>query len=95
VSGTRKPGSPVSEQSFQDGPAELLAAAQMLSVDARKVVLAGIVAFALAVGVLLPCWSWLGSHHHRVWLWTAVAGVALGLLALPLVSKHTGEGRLG
>ena len=44
---------------------------------------------------LLPFWSWLGEHGHRVWLWTALAGTVLGLLAIPLVRKHTGEGRLG
>lgn len=68
---------------------------QMMAVDARRVVLAGTVAFGLAFLILLPFWSWLGEHQHRVWLWTALAGTVLGLLALPLVRKHTGEGRLG
>jgi hypothetical protein len=90
VSGTRKP-----EPAISDPAVHQPAAAQMLSVDARKVVVAGIGGFALTFIVLLPCWSWLGEHHHRVWLWTALAGAVLGLLALPLVRKHTGEGRLG
>ncbi len=68
---------------------------QMLSVDARTVILIGTAAFLLAFLVLLACWSWLGEHQHRVWLWTALAGAVLGVLALPLVGKHTGEGRLG
>jgi hypothetical protein len=68
---------------------------KMMAVDARRVVLAGTVAFGLAFVVLLPFWSWLGEHGHRVWLWTALAGTVLGLVALPLVRKHTGEGRLG
>jgi Protein of unknown function (DUF2530) len=71
------------------------AAVQMLPVDARKVILLGTAAFLLAFLVLLPFWSWLGRHDHRIWLWTALSGTVLGLLALPLVRKHTGEGRLG
>ena len=68
---------------------------RMMAVDARRVVLAGTTAFGLTFVLLLPLWSWLGEHGHRVWLWTALAGTVLGLLALPLVRKHTGEGRLG
>ena len=67
----------------------------MISVDARKVVLLGTVLFFAAFVVLLPFWSWLGEHGHRVWLWTALAGTVLGLAAMPLIRKHTGEGRLG
>ncbi len=67
----------------------------MLSVNARTVMLIGTGLFGLAFLVLLPFWSWLGEHGHRVWLWTALAGAVLGLMSLPLVRKHTGEGRLG
>jgi hypothetical protein len=67
----------------------------MLRVDARRVVLVGIGLFAVAFLALLPFWNGLGAHGHRVWLWTALAGMVLGLLALPLIGKHTGEGRLG
>jgi hypothetical protein len=70
-------------------------AAQMLTVDARRVVLVITGLYLLASLALLPFWGWLGRHDHRVWLWTALAGTALGLLALPLIRKHTGEGRLG
>lgn len=72
-----------------------VAATHMLSVNARKVVLVGIGCFFLAFLVLLPFWSWLSDHGHRVWLWTALAGWILGLAALPLIRKHDGEGRLG
>ncbi len=68
---------------------------QMLSVDARKVVLVGAALFFVAFVVLLPFWSWLGRHDHRVWLWTALAGWLMGMAAMPLIRKHTGEGRLG
>lgn len=67
----------------------------MLQIDARKVVGVGVALFFLAFLALLPFWSWLGQHEHRVWLWTALAGWVLGLLAMPLIRKHTGEGRLG
>jgi hypothetical protein len=67
----------------------------MLSVNARKVVFIGTSLFFVTFLVLLPFWSWLGEHQHRVWLWTALSGAVLGLLALPLIRKHTGEGRLG
>jgi hypothetical protein len=69
--------------------------AQMLTVDARRVVLVITGLYLLAFLALLPFWGWLGRHDHRVWLWTALAGTVLGLLALPLIRKHTGEGRLG
>ncbi len=67
----------------------------MLAVNPRPVLLIGTALFLLAFLALLPFWSWLGEHGHRVWLWTALAGTVLGLLAVPLVRKHTGEGRLG
>lgn len=75
--------------------ADAAAAAQMLSVDARKVVLVGTSLFLLAFLVMLPMYSWLGHHGHRVWLWTALAGCLLGASGLGLIGKHTGEGRLG
>jgi hypothetical protein len=77
-----------------DQPADDVTA-QMLTVDARRVVLVGTGLFLVAFLALLPFWAWLGRHGHRVWLWTALVGVLLGLLALPLIGKHTGEGRLG
>jgi hypothetical protein len=89
------PGAPTNgEPSSAIGPAAL-PAAQMLSVDARKVILLGTVGFFLAFLVLLPFWGWLGAHDHRVWLWTALAGGVLGLVSLPLIHKHSAEGRLG
>lgn len=67
----------------------------MLTVNARTVMLVGTGLFLLAFLELLPFWSWLGHHQHRIWLWTALCGFLLGLLALPLVRRHTDEGRLG
>jgi hypothetical protein len=71
------------------------AAQQMLTVNARLVIAIGTGLFFLAFVVLLVFWNWLGSHGHRVWLWTALAGWVLGLLATPLIGKHQAEGRLG
>lgn len=67
----------------------------MLVVNAWPVLAVGTALFFVAFLALLPFWSWLGSHGHRVWLWTALAGTVLGLLAIPLVRRHAGEGRLG
>ncbi|MGX7677799.1 DUF2530 domain-containing protein [Jatrophihabitans sp. DSM 45814] len=68
---------------------------EMLSVDARKVILAGTILFFVAFVALLPFWNWLGDHGHRVWLWTCLAGWLLGIAAFPLIRKHSDEGRLG
>jgi hypothetical protein len=70
-------------------------ATTMLSVDARKVILTGTALFLVAFIVLLPFWTWLGDHGHRVWLWTCLAGWVLGAGSLPLIRKHSDEGRLG
>jgi len=67
----------------------------MLVVHPRPVVMTGTALFALAFVVMLPFWNWLGDHGHRIWLWTALAGAVLGLIAFPLMRKHTDEGRLG
>jgi fatty acid desaturase len=77
----------------EDSAAE--AARRMLRVDARPVVYTGIALFSTAFLVLLPFWSWLGRHGHRGWLWTALAGALLGLLSLPLIARHSRQGRLG
>lgn len=67
----------------------------MLVVNAWPVLAVGTALFFVAFLALLPFWSWLGTHGHRVWLWTALAGTVLGLLAIPLVRRHADEGRLG
>ncbi len=66
---------------------------QPVQVDSRRVVLIGTALWALAALVLLPFWGWLGDHGHRDWLWTCLAGVAVGLLGSLLVRKHRAEGR--
>jgi Protein of unknown function (DUF2530) len=61
--------------------------------DARPVVLAGTALFLLGFVGLLPFWGWLGTHHHRVWIETALAGWLLGLVGLLMLAKHRRAGR--
>lgn len=64
-----------------------------LQVDSRRVVLAGTALWAIGALCLLPFWTWLGDHDHRIWFWTCVAGTALGLFGLLLVRRHRVAGR--
>jgi hypothetical protein len=89
------PAEPTPDAAANASPGPEQDAAEMLSVDARKVVLLGTALFFLTFLILLPFWSWLGQHDHRVWLWTALSGAVLGAISLPLIRKHTDEGRLG
>jgi uncharacterized membrane protein YfcA len=61
--------------------------------DARKIVAVGTALFFVAFVAFLPCYTWLGTHHHRVWLWTALAGWLLGIAGWTLMHKHRREGR--
>lgn len=65
-----------------------------MRVDARRVVLLGTAAWTVATLALLPFWSWLGRHDHRIWLWTCGCAAVLGAVGLILMRKHRGEGRL-
>lgn len=65
-----------------------------MRVDARRVIALGTAAWAAVAIVLAVFWSWVGRHDHRIWFWTCLCGVVLGLLGLVLVGKHRGEGRL-
>lgn len=48
--------------------------------DALHVVIAGTACWLVAVVVLL-----FARGSHDTWLWTAVAGVGLGLIGMPLI----------
>jgi drug/metabolite transporter (DMT)-like permease len=61
--------------------------------DARRIVAAGTALFLLAFLGLLPFWTWLGEHDHRIWLWTSLAGFLLGILGYSLMRRHRREGR--
>lgn len=62
-------------------------------VNSRRIVVFGTVLWFVAFVALLPFCGWLGDHHHRIWLWTSLAGWVLGLLGLALMSRHRRAGR--
>jgi len=53
----------------------------------------GTALFFVAFIVLLPFYDWLGDHHHRVWLWTCLAGWLEGLAGYVLMRRHRRMGR--
>lgn len=64
-----------------------------VQVDARKVVGAFTVLWAVATLTLIPFWCWLGRHDHRLWFWTCLCGTLLGVAGWILLAKHRREGR--
>lgn len=62
-------------------------------INARRIVTAGTALWFVAFVVLLPFYDWLGAHHHRLWLWTCLAGWLLGLLGLLIMVRHRRLGR--
>jgi hypothetical protein len=63
-------------------------------VDSMRVIGIGTGIWLVAFVALLPWWSWLGRHDHRIWLWTCLAGFGLGLIALVIVGRHKRAGRV-
>jgi uncharacterized membrane protein YfcA len=61
--------------------------------DPRPIVAVGTALFFVAFVALLPFYSWLGEHHHRDWLWTALAGWLLGIVGWTLMRRHRRAGR--
>lgn len=49
---------------------------------------AGIVAWAVAGGVLLLMRDWLAEHGRLDWLWTCLAGFLLGFPGLAVMIQH-------
>jgi drug/metabolite transporter (DMT)-like permease len=64
-----------------------------VQINSRRVIVVGTVLFAVGFVVLLPFYGWLGRHDHRVWLWTCLAGVLLGVLGYAIMRRHRGQGR--
>ena len=62
-------------------------------INARKIVAAGTLLWFLVFVALLPAHGWLTRHDHRIWLWTALAGWALGLVGLLIMLRHRRLGR--
>jgi hypothetical protein len=64
-----------------------------VQVNARRIVAAGTALFALGFVVLLFFYDWLGRHHHRIWLWTCLAGAVLGVIGYLQMLRHKRMGR--
>jgi hypothetical protein len=62
-------------------------------INARRIVWIGTALWFAGFVVLLPFYGWLGDHHHRLWLWTCLAGWVLGLVGLALMRRHRRIGR--
>jgi hypothetical protein len=64
-----------------------------VQINARRIVVIGTAIWFVAFVALLPFYGWLGDHHHRVWLWTCLAGWVLGLIGLSIMVRHRKAGR--
>ena len=62
-------------------------------INSRRIVAVGTAIWFVGFVALLPFYSWLGHHHHRVWLWTCLAGWILGLIGYLTVRRHRAAGR--
>jgi hypothetical protein len=62
-------------------------------IDSQRIAVVGLAIFTVATVVLLPFYGWLGQHHHRIWLWTSIAGVGVGLFGYALSWRHKRRGR--
>ena len=64
-----------------------------VAINTRRIVAIGTAMWFVAFVALLPSYSWLGRHDHRVWLWTCLAGWILGLMGYSIMRRHRAEGR--
>jgi hypothetical protein len=73
--------------------APVLAPPAPVQVNSAPIIAVGTIIWFVGFVVLLPFYSWLGEHHHRVWLWTCLAGWILGGVGYLLRRRHRGQGR--
>ena len=64
-----------------------------MQINTGRIVIAGTAIWFVAFVALLPFYSWLGHHHHRIWLWTCLAGWILGGIGYLLIGRHRRAGR--
>lgn len=74
-------------------PATGLVTPPPVQMNARRIVAAGTLIWFVAFVALLPFYGWLGRHDHRLWLWSCLAGTALGVLGWSLMTRHRRMGR--
>jgi hypothetical protein len=68
-------------------------AVEPVQVDSQRIAIVGLAIFTVATIVLLPFYGWLGDHGHRIWLWTSIAGIGVGLFGLAISHRHKIRGR--
>ncbi|HEY2167588.1 MAG TPA: DUF2530 domain-containing protein [Jatrophihabitantaceae bacterium] len=64
-----------------------------MQINTGRIVVVGTAIWFVAFVVLLPFYSSLGHHHHRVWLWTCLAGWILGGIGYLVIGRHRSAGR--
>jgi hypothetical protein len=64
-----------------------------VAINTGRIVVVGTTLWFIAFVALLPWYGWLGTHHHRVWLWTCLAGGVLGLIGYVIIGRHRAAGR--
>ncbi len=64
-----------------------------VKINSVPIIVIGTASWLLGFLVLLPFYSTLGHHHHRVWLWTCLAGFVLGFIGYAMMRRHRNAGR--
>jgi Protein of unknown function (DUF2530) len=64
-----------------------------VKINSVPIIATGTALWFIGFVVLLPFYRTLGAHHHRIWLWTCLAGFILGFAGYLLMRKHRDEGR--
>jgi fatty acid desaturase len=60
--------------------------------DDRKAFLVGIVGWVIALAAFIALLPMLTELGHTWWLWTAVAGLAIGLIGIVYTTWHQKQG---
>ena len=77
----------------ENDPPRALVQPPPMQINTGRIVIAGTALWFVAFVVLLPFSTWLGHHHHRIWLWTCLAGWILGGIGYALIGRHRRAGR--
>ncbi len=72
---------------------QLVTPPEPVAVNARRIVAIGTALWFVAFVALLPFYDDLGRHHHRIWLWTSLAGWLLGGAGYAIMLRHRAAGR--